>query len=119
MKAKAWLMAVVMCLFPVVSNASTKWYIFEAQNDTCISGQRAVAMTGNIFLMTPLRLRDYLRIRHSETYDGYKIYHFGSQLGVALKNGSRYFYYFTTKALCEKYAVKPTHTKGQGLSDLR
>lgn len=113
-----WIMALLL-LVPVLATASTKWYIFEAQNDTCISGQQAVAMTGNIFLMTPLRLRDDLRINYAKTYDGYKVYDFGSQRGVALKNGSRYFYYFTSKALCEKYAVKSAHANGQGLSELR
>lgn len=119
MKAKVWLMAVVMCLAPVAASANTKWFIYEAQNNTCISGQQAVAMTGNIFLMTPLRLRDDLRINYAKTYDGYKIYYFGSQRGVALKNGRRYFYYFTSKVLCDKYAANPARANGQGLSQLR
>ena len=119
MKVKLWLMAVVMCVMPVVASAGTKWFIYEAQNNTCISGEQAVAMTGNIFLLNPLRLRDDLRINYANTYDGYRVYYFGSQRGVALKNGKKYFYYFTSKRLCEKYAVSPTKDNGQGLSELR
>ena len=115
---KKWIVMLLL-LIPGLATASTNWFIYEAQNNTCISGEQAVAMTGNIFLLNPLRLRDELRINSSSTYDGYHIYHIGNQLGVALKNGSRYFYYFTSKALCEKYAVKPANAHGQGLSELR
>jgi len=115
---KKWI-AVLLLLIPAFATASTKWFIYEAQNNTCISAKHAVAIDGLPQLITPLQLRDYLRMNHPSTYGGYRVYHLGSQRGVAIKNEGRYIYYFTSIPLCEKYAVDPLNKDGQGLSELR
>ena len=113
-----WIMALLL-LVPVLATASTKWFAYEAQNNTCISAKHAVAIDGLPQLITPLQLRDYLRLNHPYAYGGYHIYHIGNQLGVAISIGKRYIYYFTSYHLCKKYGVNPGNKDGQGLSELR
>ena len=117
MKAKVWLMAVIMCLVPVVATASTKWYILEMQNYTCHSSINAAISVGLPAMMNPLAMRDWLRTQKG--YYGYKVYHNGNGRLVVLsmRNGEGYDY-FSSKVQCVKIA-HGLQSGAQGLSELR
>ncbi len=119
MKVKLWLMAVVMCVMPVVASAGTKWYILEMQNYTCHSSINAAISSGLPALMSPLAMRDWLRTQKG--YYGYKVYSNGNGTGrsvlLSMRNGDGYVY-FSNKAQCEKIA-HGLRIGSQGLNQLK
>ena len=116
MKAKLWLMAVVMCVMPVVASAGTKWFIADGINQTCISARQAAKYIDPVYL-NPLVLRNYLR--YFSKYHGYTITQEpNGQIEVVLHYGPFGYHYFSTIGLCDKF-INKLQMHGQDLNQLK
>ena len=111
------LMVVPLMVVPLVASA-TDWYIFDGQNQKCISSARASAESGAP--MTPLPWRNFFLSHPSTGYTGYKVYYRKGGRAVALffDGGKQDLMFFSNKVVCQNFRESLTNS-GQGLNQLK
>ena len=114
---KSLAVGVMLMVVPLVASA-TDWYLFDWQNQKCVSSTQASAKSG--VSMTPLSWWNFFRKHPAFGDPSYKVFHHKDGRAVLLfwDKGKHNMLFFSDEAMCQNYR-RNLIPPGQGLNQLK
>ena len=109
-----------LLLFPLAASA-TDWTMYNRTTNTCQSAAHAAEQTGIPEFVSPLALRDYLRMHGGYGYEGFRTRSGpnGILAEIVFNYGKIHIFYFSKRSTCEQVANNVANDPRHDLNELR